>query len=101
MFNLSHAGRRERVDRRRGERFADECVIERDRFGGGSVLVWVWIMGGWKTLLIVINGNINAETCINDVRAVEALPFIQMPVHISSIYMRVLGQFIKTKLTLH
>ena len=60
-----------------GERFADACVIERDRFGGGSVLVWGRIMGGNKTRLIVINGNINAQTYINDVLAVEDLPFIQ------------------------
>ena len=50
-------------------------------------------MGGNKTHLIVINGNMNAQTYINDVFAVEALPFIQfhgpnitlckiMPVHI-------------------
>ena len=26
---------------------------------------------------MVINGNINAQTCINDILAVEALPFIQ------------------------
>ena len=23
-----------------GERFADKCLIKRDRFGGGSVMVW-------------------------------------------------------------
>ena len=39
-FNVSHADGPERVYRRRGERFADACVLERDRFGGGSVLVW-------------------------------------------------------------
>ena len=37
-FNLNHADGRGRVYRRRGVRFADACVIERDRFGGGSVL---------------------------------------------------------------
>ena len=36
-FNLSHADGRERVYCRRGERFADPCVIERDRFKGDSV----------------------------------------------------------------
>ena len=76
-FNLSHADGRERVYPRRGERFADACVIERDRFGGGSVLIWDGIMGGNNTRLIVIKGNINAQTCINDVLAVQALPFIQ------------------------
>ena len=34
-------------------------------------------MGGKKTRLTVINGNINAQTYVNDVLAVEALPFIQ------------------------
>ena len=34
-------------------------------------------MGGNKTRLIVINGNINAQTYINDVLAVETLPFLQ------------------------
>ena len=34
-------------------------------------------MGGNHTRLIVVNGNINAQTYINDVLAVEALPFIQ------------------------
>ena len=34
-------------------------------------------MGGNKTCLIVVNGNINAQTYINDVLAVEALSFIQ------------------------
>ena len=62
QFNLSHADGRERVYRRREESFADACVIERDHFGGGLVLVWGEIMGGNKTR--------------NDVLAVEALPFI-------------------------
>ena len=34
-------------------------------------------MGGNKTRLFVCNGNINAQTYINDVLAVEALPYIQ------------------------
>ena len=34
-------------------------------------------MGGNKTSLIVINRNINAQTYINDVLAVEVLPLIQ------------------------
>ena len=38
-FNVSHHDRRIRGFRRRGERFADNCLIEWDRFGGGSVMV--------------------------------------------------------------
>jgi hypothetical protein len=37
---------------RRGERFADACVLERDRFGGGSVMVWGGISHGLKSPLI-------------------------------------------------
>ena len=37
-----------------GGRFADNCLIERDRFGGGSVMVWGGIMGRRKTNLIVV-----------------------------------------------
>ena len=39
-LNLSHHDGGIRVFRRRGERLADNCLIERDRFGGGSVMVW-------------------------------------------------------------
>ena len=38
-FTLFRSDSRQRVYRRRGERFADACVLQRDRFGGGSLLV--------------------------------------------------------------
>ena len=38
-FTLYHADGRRRVYRRRGERFADACVVELDRFRGGSVMI--------------------------------------------------------------
>ena len=60
-----------------GRAFCGACIIERDHFGGGSVLVWGGKIGGNKTRLIVINGNNNAQTYTKDVLAVEALPFIQ------------------------
>ena len=47
-FTLYRADGRRRVYRRRGERFADACVVERDRFGGGSVMVWGGIAHGIK-----------------------------------------------------
>ena len=43
----------------------------------GCFLVWGGIIGGNKTRLIVISGNIDAQPYIDDVLAVEALPFIQ------------------------
>ena len=76
-FNLSHHDGRIRVFRRRGERFADNCLIERDRFGGGSVMVWGGIMGRRKTNLIVVQGNLNAQGYINQILQPEAVPFLQ------------------------
>ena len=52
-LNLSHHDGRIQVFRRRGERLADNCLIERDRFGGWSVMVWGGIMGRRKTNLML------------------------------------------------
>ena len=59
-FTLYRADGRRRVYRRRGERFADACVVERDRFGGGSVMVWGGIAHGIKSQLIIVAGNMTA-----------------------------------------
>ena len=42
------------------ELFADACVFERDRYGGGSVMVWGGISHGVKSPLIVVPGNLTA-----------------------------------------
>ena len=66
-----------RVFRRRGERFADNCLIEKDRFGGGNVMVWGGIMGRRKTNLIVVRGNLNVHGYINQILQPEAVSFLQ------------------------
>ena len=76
-FNLSHHDGGIRVFRRREERFADNCLTERDRFGGGSVKVWGGIMGRRKTNLIVVQGNLNTQGYINQILQPEAVPFLQ------------------------
>ena len=76
-FNLSHHDGRMRVFRRRGELFADNCLSERDRFGGGSVMVWGGIMGRRKTNLTVVQGNLIAQGYINHILQPEAVPFLQ------------------------
>ena len=45
----------------------DCYVVERDRYGGDSLMVWCAIMGGQKTDLIVMQGNLNACRYIDDV----------------------------------
>ena len=52
-------------------------VFEKDRFGGGSVMVWGGIMGRRKTNLIVVQGNLNAQGYINQILQPEAVPFLQ------------------------
>ena len=77
-LTLSHHDGRIRVFRRRGERFAVDCLIEKDRFGRGSVMVWGGIMGRRKTNLIVAQGNLNAQGYINQILQLEAaFPFLQ------------------------
>ena len=56
---------------------ADNCLIERDRFGGGSVIVWGGIMGRRKINLIVVQGNLNAQGYINQILQPEAVTFLQ------------------------
>ena len=76
-FNLIHHNGRIRVFIRKGKRFADNCLIERDRFGGGSVMVWGGIMGRRKTNLVAVQGNLNAQGYINQILQPEAVPFLQ------------------------
>ena len=51
---------RMRVYRRRGERLNDDCVFQRDPYGGGSVMVWAGVSLHTKTDLVIIHGNLNA-----------------------------------------
>ena len=74
-FNLSHHDGRIRVFRRRAECFAYNCLIERDRFGGWSVMVWGGIIGRRKTNLIVVQGNLKAQGNINQILLPETVPF--------------------------
>jgi uncharacterized protein YybS (DUF2232 family) len=43
-------------------------------------MVWGWIMGGQKTQLIVIHGNLNTQRYINEVLNAKAIPFMQRKV---------------------
>jgi len=65
------------VYRRRGERYADACVVERDQFGGGSVMIWAGISLHVKTPLVAIQGNLNASRYQNAILRPVAIPIIQ------------------------
>ena len=77
FFSLEHADGRTRVFRRTGERYADACVVEADRFRGGSVMVWGGISHNEKTQLVTVNGTLNAQKYRDDILAPVVLPFMQ------------------------
>jgi transposase len=76
-FTLFRADGRRRVYRRKGERFSDACVIERDRFGGGSIMVWGGIAHGRKTPLVVIDGTLTAVRYRDVILQPHAVPFVR------------------------
>ena len=52
----------------RNERFAEVCIAEHDRYGGGSVMVWAGISAQRKTDQHVINKDtLTAETYVNEI----------------------------------
>ena len=76
-FTLYRADGRRRVYRRRGERFADACVVGQDRFGGGSVMVWEGIAHGIKSQLIIVAGNMTAVRYRDEILRPVAVPLVQ------------------------
>ena len=76
QFALCQADSRTLVYRRTNERYADCCVLERNRFGGGSLMVWGGIMGGQKTDLVVMQDNMNARCYIDDILHPCVIPFL-------------------------
>ena len=76
-FNLFRVDGRRRVYRRRNERYADCCVIERDRFGGDSVMVWGGVAYGRRTQLHNIRGNLNAIRYRDEILSPHLVQFLQ------------------------
>ena len=74
-FCVERGDGRARVWRRRGERFAQNCVMERSRYGGGSVMVWGGILKNEKSDLILFDGSVNAVTYIDNAINDGMLPF--------------------------
>lgn len=75
-FHLYRNDGRRRVYRRRGERTADPCVRQVDRFGGGSVMVWGAIRAGWRSPLVIIEGALNAVRYRDEILAAHVIPYV-------------------------
>ena len=75
-FVLDMLDRRRRVWRRRGERYANCNVVEHDRYGGGSVMVWGGVSVRSRTDLIVVDGNLTSQRYIDEILRPVVLPFL-------------------------
>ena len=76
-FTVFRADGRRRLYRHRGERFADACVFERDKYWGGSVMVWGGISQCVKSPLIVVPGNLTAVRYRDEILRPVAVPLVQ------------------------
>ncbi|KAK7116864.1 hypothetical protein V1264_002470 [Littorina saxatilis] len=76
-FCLEPADGRIRVWRRRGERFAEGAVLERQRFGGGSVMVWGGISTRLRTPLYHVVGNLTGVRYQNEILQPLVVPALQ------------------------
>ena len=68
---------RTRVYRRRRERNAQNCVVEVDQFGGGSLMLWAGISMHTKTPIVTIQGNLTARKYQTDVLLPHLIPHIR------------------------
>ncbi|KAJ4429228.1 hypothetical protein ANN_26231 [Periplaneta americana] len=77
-FNLCSPDGRERVWRRRGERFSQCCISENVPYGGGGVMVWAGVCTDARTELVFVeNGRLTADRYINECLADHIVPFGQ------------------------
>ena len=75
-FHLDSSDGRSRVYRRVGERYQDNCVVERRLFGGGSIMVWGRITGNARTPLVAINGNLTGARYRDEILQAHVVPFV-------------------------
>ena len=65
------------VFRHIGECYADPCIIQRQHFGGGSVMVWGGISFRGRTQFVVVQGNLTGVRYRDEIIQLHVLPFVQ------------------------
>lgn len=73
-FYISHTDDRVSIWRRRGERYAENCVMEKDPWGGPSIVIWGGI---WINRLVVYRNN--GPSSGNGVRALRDIGQVPRP----------------------
>ena len=75
-FALDFHDGRIRVRRLKNERYADCCILEHDRYGGGSLMVWAGIWFNGRTEIVIIHGTMTAVRYLNEVVTPHILPIV-------------------------
>ena len=76
-FHLDSSDDQCLLDRRLGERYVDTCVIKRQLFVGGSVMVWGGITERGRTPLVVFTGNLTRICYRHEIVQRYVFPFTQ------------------------
>ena len=76
-FNVDFNDGRRRVWRRRGERLHPQNVAQHDRYGRGSVMIWVGICDNRKTDLVEVPRRLTAIRYCNEIVQPVIVPFLQ------------------------
>ena len=76
-FLLYRADGRQRVYRRDGERFRDNCVDEVDRFVGVGLIAWAGIAYEHRTPMVFIDGRLTAKRYVDLILRPVVVPFIR------------------------
>ncbi len=75
-FTIEFADGRVRVRRLPNERFAPCCTMERDRYGGGSVMVWGGIWYNGKSACVNVVGNMNSLNYRDNIVLPHIVPIV-------------------------
>ena len=78
-FKVKFADGRLRVRRRTGESTDENNIVERDRYGGGSVLIWggILVCHNGKTELVTVNGRLTAHGYCDEIIIPVVIPVLQ------------------------
>lgn len=66
-FCLDFHDGRMRVRRMPSERFVEGCMVEHDRYGGGSVMMWGAITARGRTALIRVTGTLTGQRYVDEI----------------------------------
>ena len=77
LFHLDSSDDRACVYRCIGECYVNPCIVQRQNFGGGSVMVWGGISFCSRTKLVVVHGNLMGVHYRDEFIQPHVLPYVQ------------------------